>query len=203
MSLRLEALSAADGAGIVRNRETLRLLRPPYTIHNSPVLPEESIQDAILRHGFTASHEEFETWEAAINFLNQQVVEARRALRMEIPESIPGGDIVEVAPEEVISSFLARVETELIPQGKYDHAENLLFALLASNTLARYPTLGAKATKLFRQNRAARDQAETGISELTSLDLRFRSLERHGQLDRSKKRSEDIKRWGCIFAPCL
>jgi hypothetical protein len=202
MSLRLKALSAIDGTGIVWIGQKLRLLRPPYTLNNSPILPEESIHEAILRHGFTAADQEFTTWEEAINFLNQQVVEARHELGKDIPESIPGVDIIDVAPEEVLCEFMERVEGDLIPRGKYDHAENILFAVLTSKASASYPRLGARAVDLLRRNRAARERAQAAVSELSKRDLRFKSLERHGQLNKSKKRSEDITRWGCIFAPC-
>jgi hypothetical protein len=202
MSLRLKALCAAEGTGIVWLGGRLRLLRPPYTLTNSPILPEESIEEAILRHGFTAADQEFATWNEVINFLNQQVVEARHELGDNIPESIPGADIMDVAPEEVLRDFMDRVERDLIPRAKYAHAENILFALLTSKASTRYPILGEKAVDLLRRNRAACARANTGLSELAKRDVRFKSLEKHGQLKKSEKRAEEITRWGCIFAPC-
>jgi hypothetical protein len=201
MSLRLEAICAPEGTAIVRDGETLRLLRPPYTRLSSPVLPEESIHDAILRHGFTSAHEEFATWEQVIDFLNQQVVEARRELGKDIPDTVPGG-IIDVAPEEVVLDFLDRIERDLIPQGKLDHADNLLFAVLTSRILMNCPNLGMRAADLLRRSRAARDRIDEGIGELSRRDLRFQSLERHGQLERSKMVSEGIRRRGNVFAAC-
>ena len=52
MTLKLEAISPAEGIGIIRSGQTIRLVRPPYVLHDAPVLPEDSVQDAILRHGF-------------------------------------------------------------------------------------------------------------------------------------------------------
>jgi hypothetical protein len=202
MSLKLEALSAIDGAGIIRSGETLRLLRPPYVRANSPILPEESIQDAILRHGFSPSQQEFSTWDDAIGFLNQQITEARRAIGQEIPDSIPTGGFVEVAPVEVLEAFLKRIETDLIPQGKTEHAERVLFALLTSESLLRFPPLVAKATELLRQTRKVRERAEMGVSELESRDRRFPSLARHGALNWSSELAENIKGRRCIFVPC-
>ncbi len=199
MSITLEAICAPDGTGIVREGKTLRLLRPPYTRLSSAVLPEESIQEAVLRYGFASAHKEFVTWEEVINFLNQQVVEARRALGKEVPDTMPG-DIVDVAPEEVVMDFLDRVERDLIPHGKLDHAENLLFAVLTSKKLAHNPNLGMRAAELLRQSRAARNRIDGGLTELTKRDLRFHSLERHDQLRRCWKRSEEITKRGNIFA---
>lgn len=201
MSLKLEALSAVDGTGIVRAGQILRLVRPPYTLRGSPVLPEESVQDAILRHGFWASQEQFASWEELIDFLNRQVVVARRALGKEIPDSISGEDIVDVASEEDLSVFLACVETDLIPKRMFDHAENFLVAFLASSALNRYPALGSRAAKLLRQTKQARRAAEAAASELASRDLRFPSLERHGEVARSARVAENIIRWRSVFAP--
>jgi hypothetical protein len=200
MNLVLEALSAMDGTGIIRNGQTLRLLRPPYTLRDSPVLPESSIRDAILRHGFAAAKEHFGGWEEAVDFLNRQAAESRRSLGKEIPEFIAGGDIVDVAPEEVLTAFLERVETELIPGKMFDHAENFLVALLSTGVLTRYPALGCRAARLLQRNKDARQLAGAATSELMGRDLRFVSLEKHGELERSAKLAESIRQRHCVFA---
>src|SRR5262245_29859284 len=98
MKLKLEGFSPAEGIGIVRKGQILRLIRPPYVLQDSPVLSEESLQDAILRHGFSVSQKEFDNWEDAIGFLNEHVTAIRRSLGKEIPDSISGRDIIDVAP---------------------------------------------------------------------------------------------------------
>ena len=200
MNLVLEALSATDGTGIIRDGQILRLLRPPYRLHDSPVLPQGSIRDAILRHGFSAAREQFAAWEEAIDFLNRQATESRRVLGKEIPDFIAGVDIVDVAPEEVLAAFLQRVETELIPRKMFDHAENFLIALIASNVLTRFPALGSKAAKLLQRNKEARALANADVCELARRDLRFASLERHGGFAKSVQLAEDIQRRHSIFA---
>lgn len=200
MTLRLEAFSPTEGIGIVRAGQTLRLIRPPYLLHDAPVLPEESLQDAILRHDFSASGEEFRGWEEAIAFLNKQVISVRRLLGKEIPQSIQGSDILDSAPPDVLSGFLDRVEEQLIPQRLFDHAENFLLALLASSVLTRHPEFGTRAARLLQVNKAARDQAEARESELACRDLRFPSLERRGEVEWGVKQAEMIRARGCVFA---
>ena len=141
MMLKLEALSPAEGIGIVRFGEGLRLVRPPYTHADSPLLREESLLDAILRYGYFASHEEFSNWAALVDFLNQKAVESRRALGKEIPDSIAAREILEMAPVDVLNRFLNRVENELIPHRSFDHAEAFLLALLTSGVMSRSPAL--------------------------------------------------------------
>jgi hypothetical protein len=200
MKLRLEALSPTDGIGIIRSGRTLRLVRPPYSLAESPVLAEDSLQDAILKHGFFASQQEFGDWHSAIDFLKHQVVKVRRALGHEIPESIPESDILDAAPIEVLNGFLDRVQHELIPQRLFGHAENFLLALLTSTVLTRPPEMRSRATKLLRSNKEARNQAESAVSELATRDIRFRSLEKHGELEQSARLAEQIRQRGCIFS---
>lgn len=200
MKLRLEALSPPDGIGIIRAGQTLRLVRPPYSLAESPVLAEDSLQDAILKHGFFASQREFEDWHGAIDFLKRQVVESRRVVGREIPESISNNDILDVAPVEVLNDFLDRVERELIPQRLFDHAENFVLAVLASTACTHYPDVFSRAVKLLQCNKEARNQAETAVSELATRDIRFPSLERHGELAWSTRLAEQIKQRGCIIS---
>jgi hypothetical protein len=201
MKLKLEALSPAEGIGIIRTGQTLRLIRPPYLSHDAPVLAEESLQDAILHHGFSASGEQFASWEDAITFLNQQAVAVRRSLGKEIPDSIPGRDILDVAPPEVLSSFLDRVEGEMIPQRLFEHAEEFLLALLESSARTRHPDVGNRAVTLLQRNKDARKQSEAGISELANRDVRFPSLEKHGEREWSDRMAELIRGRGSVFAP--
>jgi hypothetical protein len=202
MKLELEALSQAEGIGIIRSGRTLRLVRPPYTLQDAPILSEDSLQDAILCHGFSASGQQFQSWEDAIAFLNQQAVAARRLLGKEIPETIPGPDILDVAPPEVLSAFLDRVERQIIPQRLFDHAEDFLLALLKSKAPTHQPRLGHKAAELLQLNSEARKKADAGISQLASRDVRFPSLERRrGDFEWSVRLAELIRERGCVFAP--
>ncbi|MGO8790053.1 MAG: hypothetical protein ACLQVL_22075 [Terriglobia bacterium] len=202
MAVKLAALSAADGTGIFRSGQVVRLVRPPYTLVNAPVLPEESIRDAVLRHGFVASQQEFETWESAIDFLNDKAAEARHSMGMQVPETISGVEVIEVAPEGVIRAFLQRVETELIPRGLFEHAENLLLAFLKSKATTQYPGLTNTAAELIERCKDAQRSAEIGASGLSGSDLRFQSLRSHGETERSSKLADEIRRRHCVLDPC-
>lgn len=200
MKLKLEALSPMEGIGLIRSGQSLRLVRPPYALSDAPVLAEDCLQDAIVRHGFVAAREEFDNWEQAIGFLNRQASAARRALGQEIPELIDGKAILEVMPPEVLGRFLDRIEGEIIPKQLFDHAEDFLLALLMSNAGARHPDIGARAAELLQRNKAARQKAKDGVSELANRDIRFPSLERKPELlARSLQWGERIRERGSLF----
>jgi hypothetical protein len=200
MKIKLEALSEAEGTGIARVDGTLRLVRPPYSSSNAPVLPEESVQDAIMRHGFSASKEEFPSWEDAIDYLNRQVVTVRQSLGKGAPATTPAGAILDVAPPEILAKFLDRVETEMIPRRMFDRADDFLLALLESSAPARFPESRGRALALLQRNRAARRQSEEAQAQIARRDIRFASLERRGELEWSTRVARSIIERGCVFA---
>jgi hypothetical protein len=201
MTLILEAISPEEGIGIVRVGEALRLIRPPYAWRDSPELPEESLQGAILRHGFSASDKQFADWDGAIAFLNEQAVAARQSLGIEIPKEIRGRDILEGAPPDILTGFLDRVENQLIPHRLFEHAESLLLALLTSSVLTRHPDLGARAARLLQLNKSTRDRIQARDAEFASRDVRFASLENRGEANRATRLAEMIRARGSVFAP--
>jgi hypothetical protein len=201
MTFELEAACPAEGIGIVRSRGTLRLVRPPYALSDAAVLPEESLQDAIARHGFHAARQQFASWEEVIAFLESETVSARRSVGKMIPDSIAAKDILDVAPLDVLTRFLDRVEREVIPQRLFEQAEDFLLALLESNAPSRYPQTSNRAVELLKNNHAQRRRAEAGVSTLGDHDVRFRGLEKSGELELSAQLAARIRERGCIFAP--
>ncbi len=201
MRLRLEAISVPDGVGIVRSGQTLRLARPPYLLINSPVISEDSLQEAILKAGFSASNVGFQNWEELIRFLNSKVVEYRERQGRPIPNSISPKDIIDMAPPEVVNGFLERVESELIPQHHFDHAEAILLAVLSNQSLLERPMVLTRATQLLRLIKEARDTSSHGIETLARRDLRFPSLIKHNEVERSDRLARAIETRGCVFVP--
>lgn len=201
MNLELEAISSAEGIGIFRDGSLLRLVRPPYQLKDCPVLPEDALQDAILRHGFFAAQETFSSWSEAIEYLNQQVIKTREAMGRQIPEQIPGDDILIVAPNEVIHTFLDRVEQELIPNKLFEHAENFLLALMRSGRLDDQPEMLKRAVNLLSVNKAACAHSKAKKDQMAAHDVRFRSLEQHNQTQFSITVAQRIREQHSIFVP--
>lgn len=201
MTLKVEALSEAEGIGIIRSGSALRLVRPPYALRDAPVLSEDSLHDAILHHGFSALAEEFENWGDLIAFLNGRVVAVRRLIGRGIPDAIPAEDLIDVAPPEVLSGFLNRIEEEFIPQRLFDQAERFLLAVLTSKVLTQQLELRSRAARLLRLNSEARKKVDAGISDLASRAVRFPTLEqKQDEYAWSIRVTDIIRERGCVFA---
>lgn len=197
--LKLEAIYPAEGTAIVRADQTLRLLRPPYLLSECPVLPEDAVGDAILHHGFFAAQEEFAGWDEAIAHLNRAALEFRQAAGSPVPDEVPTRELLELAPVEVLGRFLDRAEKELIPQGHFDHAQDFLLALLTGNATTQHAELKNRAAALLDRSIEAEKRARSGISELASRDLRFPSLEKHGQLESTARLAEQVRMRGRVL----
>lgn len=151
MSIILEAFSPVDAVAIIRSSQHIRLYRPPYQQSNSIELPESAIEDAVLNHDFHASGTSFESWAAVIAFLNQQLIAYRESCGRPVVETLNAIEILDVAPLEILQSFLNKVENELIPQRQFAHATNFLLALLKSHAAQEHPELISPAANLLEQ----------------------------------------------------
>lgn len=200
--MRLEAFFPPEGAAIVRVENRLRLIVPPYSLHDSALLREDSLADAILKHGFSASCLDFATWEELIDFLNQELIAAREKLGQAIPESIDAREVIEIAPATVLDSFLDQVEHNLLPASSFEQAEDFLMALLSSDVVLKEPLIAQRGARLLQQTKQRKEHAEEMVAGLAAEDVRFVSLERHNKLEESSKVARIIKERRCMFATC-
>lgn len=200
MNLTLEAIFPAEGLGIVRRDQKLRLVRPPYVMSESSEIPEKALEDAIIKYGFFSSGEQFANWTATIDFLRQQLVDTRHAAGLNIPESMTATDLVEYAPIEVLVDFLNRIEVEIIPQRLFDLADDILVAILANEAIVQDLSVTRRVTKLLQECKRLRRQVDLALTDLSDCDLRFHSLVSHGELQRGNRLAEQVRSRGCVFS---
>jgi hypothetical protein len=201
LNLKLEAFYPSEGAGIVRTERNLFLVRPPYRRRDSVSLLEESVDDAVLKHGFFASTAEFRSWEEVIEFLNGEVAKTRQAVGKDIPNEIDIRDTLQLAPPPVLENFISRIEAELINNNSFDRAENLLVAFLNSNASNR-ADLSRRAAHLLQINKEKKAAVEKSLAEVANGDKRFASLRRHKQVEKTARLAEAIIHRGCIYSSC-
>jgi hypothetical protein len=202
LTLKLEAFYPAEGVGIVRSERELRVIQPPYHRRGAVILSEESLAEAILKGGFFQSQEQFNSWEAIIQFLNAMLIKTREAIGQDIPTNIDIEQTMKLAPTSVLKQFMDRIEGELIPERAFTRAEDLLVAMLNSDAVANNAELNRRAASLLRLSRDEKAAAEERVAAVTDQDLRFSSLKRHNQLDAAAKLAKLIKQRGCIYSPC-
>jgi hypothetical protein len=145
---------------------------------------------------------EFGSWNDAIAFLKNEIVQAHREVGREIPAALSSTEIIRVAPPEVLSSFLDRVEYELIRDGSYGSAEDFLLTFLMSGVAQHHSELAARAVSLLKKNKQARAESEFAIEQLTIPDVQFPTLNKHGLIAKSLALANAIQRRGCVVAPC-
>ena len=161
--IELLAIAREDGWAYIRREDgTLSLVRPPYTNLSTLQAEEGAVEKALAVHGFSAasSQKEFTSLGELVSFLNREILESREAKGKPLPDAGLGKEMLELAPTEVVAGFLDRIERELLPQRRWDAAQDLLIAILHLPRLRTDPEIGARATDLLGRTTALEREAK-------------------------------------------
>jgi hypothetical protein len=142
--LEIVALSPADGWAVVRQRDRLSLVQPPYSAADQRRVDEAFLEKALCQLGFELPQEplRFLSWAPLIECLNHQVAVTRAERGHAIDDPRLGEELLRVAPASVLRGFLARTETELLPDpAAWDSAKKLLITMLRLPQIKNSPTL--------------------------------------------------------------
>jgi hypothetical protein len=204
--IELLALAPEDGWAYVKAGERIRLIRPPYTRCRSSVVGEQSVENALAKHGFMRSDDPercFRDWPALIQFLGARMLESLRAKRLEIAEDT-GERLLEFATVETLDRYLARIDAELIPNSRWDHAENLLVNMLCLPAIRDAAATYDRAVALLKKVQEGRRQEERAKIQLAVEDSDFERVfpqasARYGR-ERITRVAERISSRGHVFA---
>jgi hypothetical protein len=204
--IKMLAIAPEDGWAYVQINNKIQLIRPPYTKSSSSVVSIESVETAITRYGFRQSdkkQDEFADWASLINHLNSLIVSSRKARGVEAPDNI-GDEMLELAPEKILKEFLERIENELIPDFKWNHAEMLLIKMLKLQSFCENSDLHNKAIELLDKVNLTREQREKNKNVMATEDIEYNSIfrltyQRYGK-ENVDKMTKDIYSRGLVFA---
>ena len=129
--IRLLAFVPEDGWAYVQADGRISLIRPPYTSTQRSAADLDTIEKAVGQHGFQAMDQEFSGWAELIQFLNDQVRQARASTGPVSTEETLRAEMLRLAPTGILSGYLDRVESQWLPSGQLDAAESLLQEMLA------------------------------------------------------------------------
>lgn len=132
--IKLLAFLPLDGSAIIERESALFFICPPYKKQNLKSIEKKVLDKAILRHDFCAADQFFETWEALISFLDNKVSEVRLQQGQNLAEINLGREIIDCAPPEILDRYLDKIEHELIPLQRFEHADAVIKAMLESDS---------------------------------------------------------------------
>lgn len=151
MKLEMLAIASEDGWAFVKQGDKLMLLRPPYRQENRSFVSEATLEKAVNHHGFTVERGQFDDWKGLIHFLQNRLVEARKALDYPSLGDRAGQELLRRAPKEMITRFLDRIESELLPARQWEIAFRILTVLLKALSVIDNPELAARVHDLLQQ----------------------------------------------------
>jgi hypothetical protein len=190
MNIKLVASVPEDGDAIVCEGDSTFLLRPPYTRASRVALTPADVQEAITKHGFTAEDTGFANYDDLIAHLERQIERSREDSGIPLPQKLPLVDTLALAPASVIKGFLERTEKELLPDRKWDQAEDILINILAARNEIE---LRQAALSLRDKLRAAQQRSQAWQPH----DSRFKTRDPEG----CGTISQAIKQRQLIFEP--
>ncbi|MBF0531312.1 MAG: hypothetical protein HQK55_18990 [Deltaproteobacteria bacterium] len=201
MNMKLLAYFDLDGSAIVKIDSDLLLARPPFEKRHIIKINETMLDKAVLRFGFFSTEKMFSDWETLIQFLNAQVAEAHKARGVDLSKVDVSQDIIDLAPPEILDQYLDRIESELIPARRFDHAESVLMAMIKSNN----PDLSSKprrlrVTHLMQALSEARKSDPVKALQSMANESRFPNLTKHGGLLRARDIGKRIRKQQSILA---
>lgn len=171
----IEMLAAAlrDGWAFVRSDQRVRLVRPPYRTSFCPEVSDETVDKAVLSHGFTPIKESFEDWPSLIKYLEDQLVETRRSAGYPEPDIENLRNLVAKAPAKVLHKCLDQVEEEFLPKGEFIAAESLVTQMLRSHLLRADDQLSERALSLLGRCQQAQQDRRVELGSLCDLRSAF------------------------------
>jgi hypothetical protein len=190
MKITLVASIPEDGDAVVCEGNSTFLVRPPYTRASRVALTPADVQEAITKHGFTAEHATFTNYAELIAHLEKQIERSRADSGIPLPQKLPLVDTLALAPIDVIKEFLERTEKELLPDRKWDQAEDILINILAARNEIE---LRQAALILCEKLRAAQERSKAWQPH----DSRFTT----GESEVCRTISQAIKQCQRIFEP--
>lgn len=164
-----------DGWAFVRRGEEILLVRPPFRCWNRSVVTESTVEQAVSTQGFVAMEGSFDGWTALIAFLEDKMVEVRKAQGQDVPTSDSIEEVLKLAPKRILKAYLDRVESEFIPNREWDAAFNLLITFVTLDTVKDDSDLRGRTLDLLKQWRTAKAQREAEKQELTNEEENLRS----------------------------
>ncbi len=192
MPIELVALFAWDGSAFVKRNDALLFIAPPYEKRNIKSADEKALDRAVLKFGFAHQDKRFDSWDSLIEFLHLAVQTARRERGQVISETALRGQIMDVAPVEVLNRFLDKVQQELLPLRLFDQAESVVWAMLDSENATRSDDVRKRAISLLRQIHAEKRMTLAQRLGLDEDDSPFKSLQRTGMMQEARALANSI-----------
>ncbi|HEX3526954.1 MAG TPA: hypothetical protein VH988_07790 [Thermoanaerobaculia bacterium] len=165
---RLLASAPEDGWAFVQHGDAVMVIRPPYADWSRTFVQPDTVETAILQHGFLSEDRSFPDLASLIDFLKEQINTSRRARGEEVPDAAAIRELFHFAPRYILTEYLDRIKTEVIPNREWNAAESILTDLLGVEIIKKDQELYERTRNLLIRCQEARAEEEERLRELVS-----------------------------------
>lgn len=163
---RLLASAPEDGWAFVQHGDAVMVIRPPYADWSRTFVQPNTVETAILQHGFLFENRSFPDLSSLIDFLKEQINISRSARGEEVPDAAAIRELFHFAPRYILTEYLDRIETEVIPNREWSAAESILVELLGVEIIKKDEGLYERTRNLLIRCQEARAAEEARRREL-------------------------------------
>ena len=108
----------------------IRLLQPPFRFPQARFVTEESVRTAIEKHGFVPGPADaFRTWREVFDFLRSEQSKHQVA-EPDWNQEVDAPELLALTPLDILVDYVDHIESDWIPEGKFDPAFRLLSDLI-------------------------------------------------------------------------
>jgi len=165
---RLLASAPEDGWAFVQHDDAVMVIRPPYADWSRTFVLPDTVETAILQHGFLSEDRSFPDLASLIDFLKEQINTSRRARGEEVPDAAAIRELFHFAPRYILIEYLDRIETEVITKREWSAAESILVDLLGVEIIKKDQELYERTRNLLIRCQVARAEEEERRRKLVS-----------------------------------
>ncbi|SPF39518.1 hypothetical protein SBA4_2350005 [Candidatus Sulfopaludibacter sp. SbA4] len=166
--LELLAIAREDGWAFIKKDGQLILLKPPYRDSNLVRVCEDIIEKAVSLHGFEPIHESYPGWGPLVDFLRAELAKVRQSKLGILDDAELKFELLRDAPREILEYYLHRTESELIPNGEWNAALDVLTLLMRVDIVRQDANLCQHAIALLQKCNAGLAANGRNRAELTA-----------------------------------
>lgn len=147
------AASFEEGWAFFKQKNQFFVIKPPYQQDDRTEVTEAIAETAILQHGFTRVQIPVKNQRELIKRLKQEIVETNASEEL-VPQKELFQRMVKVAPMNVLEDYVKRTQKELMVQGKWQIALEILEAIQSIKKTQENPTFLKNVNGLIIQCKA-------------------------------------------------
>lgn len=130
MVIKIIAIAQKDGWAFISKDGKIFLVKPPYDMDDKIEVPIDVVAEGINSYEFEEFSASFEKEDDLIQFVKDVYINSKEKNLIPSPSLDQLVELLDYSTDEILLNFLRRIENEMVNNGKYLEANNMINMLL-------------------------------------------------------------------------